>query len=113
MNRVMDGVALICMYIDDDNVFGPDSASHVSTTYDIVDRLGLHYLKVEPHKARPGSTSTDFLRHKIIPTGLKLTVSKVTALLQMPMPTNVSHLRSMSGGILYYRRFPSDVSKRL
>ena len=60
-----------------------------------------------------GATDANFLGHSISPVGLRPNAEKVSALVNMPMPTDVKHVRALIGGINYYRNFLPDLSKRL
>ena len=55
----------------------------------------------------------NFLGHSISPAGLRPNAEKVSALVNMPMPTDVKQVRALMGGINYYRIFLPDLSKRL
>ena len=113
MNRVTDGLTNVRMYIDDAIVFDPDPATHISSLGTFLDRLRQHNLKLAPAKARIGATSIDFLGYTISPNGLRPNAAKVTDLSRQPMPANISQLRSLLGGISYYRRFLPDLATRL
>ena len=60
-----------------------------------------------------GVIDANFLGHSISPAGLHPNAEKVSALVNMPMPTDVKQVRALMGGINYYRIFWPDVSKRL
>ena len=60
-----------------------------------------------------GATDANFLGHSIFPAGLRPNAEKVSALINMPMPTDVKQVRTLMGGINYYRNFLPDLSKRL
>ena len=70
-------------------------------------------LKLSPSKARLGATDANFLGHSISPAGLCPNAEKVSALINMPMPTDVKQIRTLMGGINYYRNFLPKLSKRL
>ena len=76
-------------------------------------RLEEHNLKLAPAKATIGATKVAFLGHDIPPSGVSPDPEKVDALAKMPMPTDVSLLRSLLGGLSYYRKFLPDMAKRL
>ena len=60
-----------------------------------------------------GATDANFLGHSISPAGLRPNAKKVSALINMPIPTDVKQVRALIGGINYYRKFLPDLSKRL
>ncbi|CAB1117590.1 unnamed protein product [Ectocarpus sp. CCAP 1310/34] len=54
-----------------------------------------------------------FLGHTISPDGVRPIGAKVSALTKMPMPRDVKQLRSLLGGLSYYRKFPPNMAKRI
>ena len=56
-----------------------------------------------------GATDANFLGHSIFPEGLRPNAEKVSALINMPMPTDVKQVRALMGGINYYRNFLPDL----
>ena len=72
-----------------------------------------HNIKISPSKARLDATDVKFLGHSISPAGLRPNAEKVSALISMPMSTDVKQVRALMGGINYYRKVLPDLSKRL
>ena len=72
-----------------------------------------HNIKISPSKARLDATDVKFLGHSISPAGLRPNAEKVSALISMPMSTDVKQVRALMGGINYYGSFFPDLSKRL
>ena len=60
-----------------------------------------------------GATDANFLGHSISPAGLRPNAEKVSALINMPMPTDVKQVRALMGGANFYRKILPDLSKRL
>ena len=60
-----------------------------------------------------GATEADFLGHTISPDGVRPNGAKVAALTKMPMPKDVKQLRSLLGGLSYYRKFLPNMAKRI
>ena len=54
-----------------------------------------------------------FLGHTIFPAGFRPNADKVAALMKMPMPLDIKELRSLLGGLSYYRKFLADMAKRV
>ena len=46
-----------------------------------------------------GATDANFLGHSIFPEGLRPNAEKVSALINMPMPTDEKQVRALMGGI--------------
>ena len=76
-------------------------------------RLRQYNLKLSPSKARIGATQANFLGHTISPAGVSPDNEKVRALSQMPSPTNIKQLRSLLGGLSYYRKFLPNLAVKL
>lgn len=68
------------------------------------------YIILAPFKFRNGATRIEFLGHCITPEGRSPNLNKVTALADMPMPRNVSQLRSLIGSLSYYRQYFAEPS---
>ena len=113
INEVIKDLERVAAYLHDVIVFDPDPASHVDNIRALFQRLRKHNLKLSPPKAKLGATNADFLGHTISSAGVSPNADKVTALTKMPMPTNVKQLRSLLGGMGYYRKFITNMSTRL
>ena len=98
-------------YLEDVIVFDSDPSTYVKTIRALFERLRKHNLKLSPSKARLGATDADFLSHSISPAGVRPNAEKLSALTLMPMPRDLKQLRSLLGGLSYYRKFLPDMSK--
>ena len=94
-------------------MFDSDPIAHVQTIRSHFERLRKHNPKISPSKDRSGAIDENFPGRSISPVGLPPNVEKVSALVNMPMPTDVKQARALMGGINYYRNFSPDLSKRL
>ena len=113
IHEVIKGLKQVAAYLDDVIVFDSDPVAHVLTIRSLFERLQKHNLKLSPSKARLGATDANFLGHSISPAGLRPSAENVSALTNMPMPTDVKQVRALMGGINYYRKMLPDLSKRL
>ena len=100
-------------YFDDDLVFDSDPVAHVQTIRSLFERLRKHNVKLSPLKAPLGATDTNFLGHSISPVGLRPNAEKVSALINIPTPTDVKQVRALMGGINYYRKIMPGLSNRI
>ncbi|CAB1103815.1 unnamed protein product [Ectocarpus sp. CCAP 1310/34] len=103
----------VASYLDDLIVFDDTLATRVGTMRALFERLCTHDLKLTPPKATIGATEADFLGHTISPDGVRPNGAKVSALTKMPMPQDVKQLRSLLGGLSYYRKFLPNMAKCL
>ena len=116
--RVMQQVTadlahFMTIYIDDILVRSNDESSMVDYIERFLKALTRHNLKFSPSKSEIGAQEISFLGHTISPRGVKPDAKKVDALRKLPMPNNVSELRSLLGGLSYYRKFLPNLSRRL
>ena len=105
IDEVTKGLEQVAAYLVDVILFDLDPSAHAKTIRALFERLRNHNLKPSPSKARLGATNTDFLGHSISLTGVRPNAEKNSALTLMPIPRNLKQLRSLLGGLSYYRRF--------
>eukprot|EP00752_Nemacystus_decipiens_P016839 g15071.t1 len=113
INEVIQNLERVLAYLDDVIVHDTDPASHIANLRLFFERLVLHNLKLSPGKTGIGATEADFLGHTICPDGVRPMADKVVALTNMPMPTDIKQLRSLLGGLSYYRKYLPNMSKRI
>ena len=113
MRLVTAGLDNIRMYLDD--AIGSDDCPlhHVATLATFFARLRLHQLKLSPDKSRIGAARVDFLGHVISAYGVRPNDDRVAALTRMPMPTDIKQLRSLLGGLSYYRKFEPNMAHHI
>ena len=113
MRLVTAGLDNIRMYLDD--AIGSDDCPlhHVATLATFFARLRLHQLKLSPDKSRIGAARVDFLGHVISADGVRPNDDRVAALTRMPMPTDIKQLRSLLGGLSYYRKFLPNMAHHI
>ena len=101
------------MYLDD--AIGSDNSPihHVATLTTFFARLRLHSLRLSPDKSRFGAARVDFLGHVISADGVRPNDDRVAAQTRMPMPTDIKQLRSLLGGLSYYRKFLPNMAHHI
>ena len=104
MLRVCEGLERLKLFIDDIVCLSKNGKQHVCDLRRFLERLKKFDLKLAPNKALLGAAEIIFLGHKISSEGVGPDPNKVRAMKEMPMPQNVSHLRSLLGALSYYRR---------
>ena len=105
IKEVIKGLDHVAAYLDDVIVFDADPSLHVANMKEFFLRLRKHNLKLSPPKATIGATGSDVLGRTISPTGIMPNAQKVESLMKMPMPVELKQLRSLLGGLSYYRKF--------
>ena len=68
------------------------------------ERLTMFDLKLAPKKTYLGVRTIKFLGHRVTAKGVEPDSGKVEAMTKLPMPANVSQLRSLLGALSYYRK---------
>ena len=113
MRLVTAGLGNIRMYLDDG--IGSDDCPlhHVAILATFFARLRLHKLKLSPDKSRDGAAHVDVLGHIISADGVRPNDDRVAALTRMPMPTDIKQLRSLLGGLSYYRKFLPNMARHI
>ena len=108
---VTAGLDYIRMYLDD--AIGSDDCllHHVTTLAALFARLRLHQLNLSPDKSRIGVARVDFLGHIILADDVRPNDDRVAALTRMPMPSDIKQLRSLLGGLSYYRKFLPNIAR--
>ncbi|CAB1099916.1 unnamed protein product [Ectocarpus sp. CCAP 1310/34] len=113
INRVVHGLERVLAYLDDVICFDEEPLGHVLNLIEFFKRLRQYNLKLSPGKGRVGATHPNFLGHTISPVGVSPDGVKVRALTHMPPPTNVKQLRSLLGGLSYYRKFLKNLATKV
>ena len=78
-----------------------------------LERLTIFNIKLAPKKADTGPSGVRviiFLGHRVTAKGAEPDPEKVEAMTKLPMPSNVSQLRSRLGALSYYRNFLPQMS---
>ena len=101
------------MYLDDAIGSGDCPIHHVATLATFFTRLRLHKLKLSLNKSRIGAARVDVLGHVISTDGVRPNDDRVAALTRMPMPTDIKQLRSLLGGLSYYRKFLPNMARHI
>ena len=103
----------VTIYIDDVLVSSNDESSMVDYIERFLKAITKYNLKISPSKSEIGAQEISFLGHTVSPRGVKPDAKKVDALRKLPILNNVSELRSLLGGLSYYRNFLPNLSRRL
>ena len=113
MRLVTGGLDSILMYLDD--AIGSDDSpiTHVATLATFFARLRLHNLKLFPNKTRIGAARVEFMGHIISQDGVRPNDDKIATLTCMPMSRDIKQLRSLLGGLSFYRKFLPNMAKRV
>ena len=112
MDLVMAGLSwdTCLVYVDDVIVMSPTFEQHVERLKTVFQRLETAGLKLRPDKCHLFQRRVSFLGHVVSENGLEPDPEKVSAIVNWPVPTQLSDLRSWLGMASYYRSFIKDLS---
>jgi len=110
MDIVMSGLhPEICLiYLDDIIIFSSSAEQHLERLITVLARLRTARLKLKPQKCACFQKSVSFLGHVISERGIATDPAKIEAVVQWPVPKNVTEMRYFIGLSSYYRRFVKD-----
>ena len=110
MDTLLQGIPGVCVYIDDILVSGRSEEEHLAHLAEVLKRLADSGMRLKREKCSFLLSSVEYLGHVISSEGLKTSDSKVKAVSNAPVPTNVSELRSFLGLVNYYGKFLPDLA---
>ena len=84
---------------------------HDRTVVELLARLSQHKLKLNPDKIKFKTHTAPFMGHVLTPEGLKPSAEIVTAVLDMPQPTDKAATRRFLGTITYLSKFCPHLSE--
>ena len=105
MRMVLKDLPQVSCYLDDILVHSPDWGSHLATIEKVLDRLRRYGLHAKPSKCMLGYRSLTYLGHQVGCGVYAPLESKVQAIASLPVPKNVTQLRSFLGSTGYYSQF--------
>ncbi len=112
MERILDSLLLkpVWVYLDDICFVAESSEEFLALTRQILLVLCINGLKCKPSKCMLGVRSITILGHEVSRTGLRMSRSRISAVMDIPMPRNVKDLRSFLGMVNYMRDYIPNVS---
>nr|XP_055048287.1 uncharacterized protein K02A2.6-like [Misgurnus anguillicaudatus] len=113
MDQILAGLPGVVCYLDDILVTGTDEQSHLQHLDATLERLKEYGLRVRKDKCEFFQLAVEYLGHVIDASGLHTSPSKVKAIVDAPIPKNVSQLRSFLGLLNYYGRFIPNIATLL
>ena len=110
MENLLSDLPHICVYLDDILISGTDHKDHLQNLHIALQRLETAGLTLKKEKCKFLVPSVEYLGHVIDENGLHPSESKVKAIKEAPIPTNITELRSFLGLLNYYHKFLPDLS---
>lgn len=95
----------ILVFMDDILIYSRNMKDHVAHFIIVMETLRYHQLVAKRSKCSFAQRQLEYLRHIISDKGVATDESKIQAMVQWPVPDNVSALRGFLGLTGYYRKF--------
>ncbi|KAK4519747.1 Ubiquitin-conjugating enzyme E2 2 [Mucor velutinosus] len=107
MNKCLSGYIdrFVQLYLDDILVYSPTAESHLEHIRLVLERFRQFKLYANPKKCKFNQREVEFLGMKVSADGILPSDSKIKAIKNWPVPTNVQEVRQFVGLASHYRRF--------
>lgn len=104
MDAVFSDLPYVFVYIDDILVASTDEAEHAEHLEEVLRRLDIHGITINPEKCRFAKKEVEFLGYKVSAQGVVPLPAKVESITNFPLPANKGQLRRFLGMLNFYRR---------
>jgi len=113
MNHVLSDVldVGVIAYMDDILIYAKTEEEHDRLVKDVLNRLQQKGLTVSPEKCVWKTDEVEFLGYVVGSSGIKMSTTKVDAVLSWKAPNSVTEVQSFLGFANFYQRFIKDYSK--
>ncbi|XP_065085260.1 uncharacterized protein K02A2.6-like [Ochlerotatus camptorhynchus] len=105
IDTMLAGLRGVCGYLDDVVVGGVDEADHKKNLDAVFQRMKEFGFTVRVEKCTFGQGQIRYLGHLLDRHGLRPDPAKIETIVKLPVPTDVSGVRSYLGTINYYGKF--------
>lgn len=116
LNQVMEGIPGVKIIADDILVIGKGDndedaiKDHDNNLRILLDRCRTRHVKLNPEKMRLRLKEVPYIGHLLTSDGVKVDPGKVSAITQMPRPTDTKGVQRLLGMINYLAKFCSHAS---
>lgn len=104
----LDGVA---SYLDDILITGKDISDHLRYLERVLEQLQEYGFTLKKSKCSFLQEQVEYLGQMVHADGFSPSSKKISAILNMPEPKNVSQLRSLLGMVQQYSKFPQSLAE--
>ena len=112
MDQILQGLDGVMCYLDD-IPYGKMYVEHLDNLRKVLQRLQNRGVRVKKSKCSFLKSSVQYLGHRIDAEGIHATDDKIQAIVNAPVPKNVTELRSFLGLLNYYGRFIPNLASLL
>ena len=113
IESVLQGISGVMVYIDDILVTGATQEEHLRALDAVLTRLENANLRARMKKCSFMVPSVDYLGYRLSAEGVRPVPSKVKAIKEAPVPSNVTELKAYLGLLTYYGKFLPKLSTTL
>ncbi|XP_013142506.1 PREDICTED: uncharacterized protein K02A2.6-like [Papilio polytes] len=113
IEETLSGLDCVVAFIDDICITGRNKEHHLQNVKEVLSRLKEAGLRIKFEKCEFFMNEISYLGYRIDKNGVHTDKSKVSAIVNLPVPENVSQLRAALGLINYYSRFIPNMSTLL
>lgn len=98
-------------YLDDLLVYSEDWESHLSHLEEVLNRLKVAKLTVNPEKVKFAQSEISFLGHLVSSQGIRIDPERTQGIRDFPAPRDVKGISRFVGMVGFYRKFIPNVSE--
>ena len=110
---ILRGIPHVCVYLDDILITGETEAEHLKNLDAVLTRLEEGGMRLKRKKCSFMLPAVEYLGHNISAEGLRPTNEKIRAIVDAPVPQDVTQLRAFLGLLNYYAKFLKNLSSLL
>lgn len=110
VERVFQGCSYTANLLDDLIVTGKTTKEHIGNVKEVLKRCREAGFKLNKDKCEFFKPSVKYLGHIIDKDGLRTDPNKVLAILNVPIPSSITEVKSFLGMVNYYRKFLHNMS---
>jgi len=111
MGKILESLPGVLCHLDDILVYGANVEEHDLQLKSVLEKIRSAGLTLNPSKCEFMKTSINFLGHVIIDEGISADPQKLSALKQMPPPTNITELRRFMGVVNQLGKFSPTIAE--
>jgi len=110
MDKMLSGIPMTSSFVDDAICSGKDDAQHLSHLRDVFSRMRECNYKLSKDKCSFMCDSVKFLGQIVSADGVRTDPLKVEAIKSMPIPEDVSQVKSFLGLVNFYAKFVPNLA---
>lgn len=110
IDQTLQGLPGVVSFLDDILISAPDKETHVRRLREVCKRLSSNGFTVKEEKCDFFAKQLEYLGFIIDKNGLHACKSKVKAIVEAPVPQNVTQVKAFAGLVQYYGKFVQNLS---